>query len=214
MIAIDTDLRRPSLHKRFGAPNEVGLSSILAQGATIAGTITHTEIEDLQLLTSGPPSPNPADLLSSKRMREIISELKSEFDAVLIDTPAILAVVDTAVLAPLADVILLVVELGRSSRSAVQAVLEQFRHLGIGIDGVVVNRVGLSSSYYTYYRYYDGSAPKAATDLPGVSTLFGLIHRARGSAPENTCLPNQSNGSSERAVDEAEPVVDTHSDSH
>lgn len=215
VIAIDTDLRRPSLHKRFGAPNEVGLSSILAQGATIAGTVTHTEIEDLRLLTSGPLSPNPADLLSSKRMQEIISELKNEFDAVLIDTPAILAVVDTAVLAPLADIVLLVVELGRSSRSAVQSALEQLRYLGISVDGVVVNRVGPSSSYYAYYRYYgNGSAQKAAIGLPGVSALSSLIRRVRGGAQENTPLPSQSNGSSEWAVDEAEPVADTLSDPH
>ncbi|MEA2582888.1 MAG: tyrosine-protein kinase [Thermomicrobiales bacterium] len=167
-VVIDADLRRPSQHKLFGVQNQRGLTTLL----------THPEhpwrwasVEvmpgKLFLIPSGPLPPNPADLLASERMRDLIRELKKTVDIVLIDTPPILAASDPLVLAPDTDGVVLISRAGRTRRDALRLATESLNQGGIRIVGVVLNQNSTrESGYYYYSDYYAPSGPAAKFDDP------------------------------------------------
>lgn len=140
VVAIDADLRLPALHQVFGLPNEVGLSNILERQASLEEALHDTGIPRLQVLTSGPLPSNPTELLGSLEMALLLHQLIQEFDIVLLDTPSLLAVPDTAVLAPLVDGVAVVVGLVQARREAVQAALKQLADVKVKPVGVIVNR--------------------------------------------------------------------------
>jgi len=92
VILVDCDLRKPSINKKIGITNSVGLTNVLVQGVKKEECVVKTTVNNLFILTSGPIPPNPAELLGSKKMRDFIEELKGEFDLVLIDATPVLAV--------------------------------------------------------------------------------------------------------------------------
>jgi len=157
VIVVDSDLRLPALHERFGLPNKRGLSTVLRQEVTLAEAIQDTETPRLQVLTSGSLPPNPAELLGSPQMADLIAQLKAEFDVVLLDAPALLAVTDAATLAPLVDGVVLVVGRSRVRREAVRAARRQLENVKAKLIGVVVNRAN-DLHHYDYYQ-------KEAVDL-------------------------------------------------
>lgn len=151
VIVVDGDLRLPTLHERFGLANKRGLSTVLRQEVALDEAIQDTEIPRLQVLTSGPLPPNPAELLGSSQMAGLIAQLKEQFDVVLLDAPALLAVTDAATLAPLADGVVLIVGRSRVRREAVQAARRQLENVKARLIGVVVNRAD-DLHHYNYYR--------------------------------------------------------------
>jgi succinoglycan biosynthesis transport protein ExoP len=156
VVLVDADLRRSTLHKHFELPNREGLTNALLEDEpTLDGWLQETEIENLRVLTSGPLPPNPSELLGSKRMHQLVERLKDEADVVLFDSPPNLVVTDASVLAIEVEGVLLVVEAGRTRRTAAQQATEQLQQLGVNIVGVVLNgvRVPRSKNYY-YYRYH------------------------------------------------------------
>lgn len=157
---IDTDLRRPQVHKRLGLPNRQGISAVLVQPKIIInGAIIRTKVNNLSALTSGALPPNPAELLGSDKMSEILSQAHEKADIIVLDAPPVLAVTDASVLAPRVDGVLLVVKPGVTKLVACKQAVEQLNRVGAKILGVVLNDISIKrSSYrYAYYRgyYYD-----------------------------------------------------------
>jgi capsular exopolysaccharide synthesis family protein len=116
-ILVDTDLRRPTLHSLFGLGNETGLTSVFMNNkGPIEFDLKDVGIPNLQVITSGPLPPNPAELLGSQRMLDVIEALKSRADIVLFDAPPVIAVTDAAVLGTRVDGVLLVINAGHTRR--------------------------------------------------------------------------------------------------
>jgi capsular exopolysaccharide synthesis family protein len=152
VLLIDGDLRRSSLHAQFGLPYaSAGASTLLTQRNSEAGVITPMEsLPNLKLLPAGPHPPNPAELLGSKRMVELLEQFSTEYDRILIDTPPILSVADSLALAHLADAVVLVVRSGVARKKAVIRVRDLLLRANSNLVGVVFNCVNLQLE--NYYR--------------------------------------------------------------
>ncbi len=157
---IDADLRRPQLHRRFGLNNHMGMSDLFLVMRPLEslprGIIQFSESMKLAVITSGKTPPNPAELMSSRKMAHFLDMLNAEFDLVLIDTPPVLSVTDAAVLAPGVDGVILVAKPGVTKLRDFQQALEQLQTVDARILGVVLNEVNPRSRKYGYYynRYY------------------------------------------------------------
>jgi succinoglycan biosynthesis transport protein ExoP len=158
VIVVDGDLRKPTIHDIFNLPNTVGLSDALMRSKTNARTLLQsTEVDNLQVLTSGMLPPSPTLVLGSKRTMKAIEELSSEADFVLVDSPPILSVADTLNLGSCVDgVILLTVE-GFTRRGEARRSLEELRTAGINVIGAILRKVKSSEEGYSYYHYYSSN---------------------------------------------------------
>ena len=154
VLLVDSDLRRPALHKAFNLAAAPGLSNFLVGKADLSTVLKKTPIEGLQVLLSGPIPPMPAELLGSNRMRELLNQLRQQFDMVLLDTPPVIAVTDATLLATMADGLLLVVNCGRTTHDQAKAALLTLEKAGIRPLGVVMNQVNRRKGYGYYYSYY------------------------------------------------------------
>jgi non-specific protein-tyrosine kinase len=152
VVVVDSDLRRPTLHKVFDLSNKVGLSSVLSQEITLEEAVQDSQVSGIQVLTSGPLPSNPAELLGSPHMTALIEQLARQFDTVLFDAPSLLAVTDAAVVAPIVDGVVLVVGRAQARRKAVRAACKQLTDVKAKSIGAVVNRAERDSSYDYYYR--------------------------------------------------------------
>lgn len=153
---IDADLHRPRLNQMFALGREPGLSGVFVQeNAYLNGAHQPSAVENLHVLASGELPPNPAELLGSQRMREILNQVRAAADITVIDSPPVLSVTDAAVLAPQVDGVLLVVRPGETKLSALKQAVEQLRLVNANLIGLVVNGVGNGRSRYgNYYRGY------------------------------------------------------------
>ncbi len=154
VLIVDTDMRRPRLHRAFGTSNEVGLSSAVVGEAPIDTCIKSTEIPNLWVLPCGPIPPNPAELLHATRFQEIRTALAERFDRVIYDSPPIAAVSDAAVLSTQVDGTLLVLKAGRTTRELAHRGVAALQSVNARITGAVLNDLDLDSREYGYYSYY------------------------------------------------------------
>lgn len=154
VLAVDADLRRPTMHQHFGIQKTPGLSDLIVGKCQASQAIQATRFKGLQVLPCGYVPPNPAELLGSATMRQVVDALRSHYEWVLIDTPPILAMADTPVLCPLVDGIVLVVGAEVSSRPTIQRAIDQIQSVGGKIIGVVLNKVDLERNSYYYSQYY------------------------------------------------------------
>ena len=140
VILVDADLRHPALHELFNAPNERGLGTLLdGQDALSAPPLCPVaDVENLQLLTSGPLPLDPAAQLGSRRMEEVVAALHKRADTVLLDAPPILAATDAAVLGMKVDGVLLVVKAGHTSRDHIRQAKERLEKAHVRIVGVAL----------------------------------------------------------------------------
>lgn len=139
-VMVDADLRRPALHEVFGASNERGLTTMFVEEkARENPPLVKTGVENLWLLPSGPLPPNPADLLGSRRMEQVIAALKACADIVLFDAPPVVAVTDAVVLGAKVDGVLLVVSAGRTRRDHIQRAKELLERVHVRIVGAVLS---------------------------------------------------------------------------
>ena len=163
VILVDTDLRRPVQHKIFGLPNRHGFSdAIISQENEFLQYLQNTSVENIRLLSSGSLPPNPAELLASGKMKELISALEADADVVLYDSPPALVVSDAAILGTRVDGVLLVNDSGRTRSAEAKRAIEELRRVRANILGVVLNRLSASrSGYYHYYYYYDKNGDKS-----------------------------------------------------
>ena len=161
IIILDCDMRRPEIHKLFGATRDRGMSNILVGIDNIGEIIQSTKIPNLDLITSGPIPPNPSEMVGSKRMESLLVALRKRYDHILIDSPPVTAVTDALVLSKSADGVIMVIRTGDTARQIVKNGMDQLNNVGAHIIGAVLNGIDLSSSkysyyYYQYYRYYYG----------------------------------------------------------
>jgi capsular exopolysaccharide synthesis family protein len=153
---IDSDLRRPALHRVFGLDNVRGLTTALLEDLPIKTLAQPTRIPNLSVLTSGPLPPNPAELVASKRMHDLLEAAATDFDLLLCDTPPVVAVSDAAALAAKSDGVVFVVRVGAVPYNVIQRAIGQIEAVKGRILGVLLNSVNLRRDgyYYDYYRYY------------------------------------------------------------
>ena len=157
VILVDTDLRRPTLHRIFGLSNDSGLTSALFnEDSDVDRWLQPTEVENLRVLASGPLPPNPSELLGSQRMERLVEKLKAHADVVLFDSPPSLVVTDAAVLTNRVDGTILIIDAGTTRRGLAQRTKYDLEKVGANILGATLNRVSLDgrSGYYYYYYYY------------------------------------------------------------
>lgn len=157
VILVDSDLRRPALHKFFALHNRLGFTDlILNDQLPIERALQRTGVQGLEVLTSGRLPPNPAELLGSERAQRLLGLLGERADAVILDSPPALAVADTAILAAQSTGVILVVEQGRTRTEEARRGKEALDKTGAKLLGVVLNKVTRKRGYgYYYYYYYD-----------------------------------------------------------
>jgi capsular exopolysaccharide synthesis family protein len=152
---IDTDMRRPRVHKILRASNEKGVSSLIVGEAAVEDVIKSTDVPNLWILPCGPIPPNPAELLETDKFTALVKTLGERFDRLIFDSPPILAVTDAAVLSRVTDGTVMVVRAGRTPRDSVMRARRHIQAVNARIAGVVLNDVDLRNPHYTsYYHYY------------------------------------------------------------
>ena len=164
-LLIDADLRRPRVHQVLGIDGTTGLSNVIVGRASVESAVQATSQDGLWALCAGAIPPNPAELLGRAATAALLERLRGEFDRIVIDTPPIGVVTDAAVLAPLADIVLMVVAAGRTKKTAVEHGASVLRAVGAGPAGVVMNQVARRARWLyggTYGResaaYYGAGA--------------------------------------------------------
>jgi exopolysaccharide transport family protein len=157
VLLIDADLRRPSIHKTLGMGPRSGLSNVLTGSSSLENAITRSPIlPNLDVLAAGTPPPNPAELLASPNMRDMLDQLRSRYDHIVVDTPPTLSVTDAVVLSPRADAIILVIRSGQTTKQALRRSRDILMQVNAKVSGVLLNAVDLSSPDYYYYYEYQG----------------------------------------------------------
>lgn len=154
VLIIDADMRRSSLHEIFSLPNREGLSTVLRGKSNDGDVFQNTIIDNLYLLTSGPIPVNPSELLSSDAMQSLISIARQEFDIVLIDTPPILAVTDSAIVSAWCDAVVIVAAAGKVKRYHLKKAVEQMSHVNANMIGIVLNQANRNDQEVFYMKYY------------------------------------------------------------
>jgi len=154
VLLIDADLRRPSLHNFFGLSNTAGLVNFLTGDPDWRSLVTHLAPMGLGVLFSGPIPPNPADLLSSEYMRALIREASKEYKFVVVDSPPLLNLADSRILATLVDGVILVVGSGITPRELVHRAYVSALDAGSHVLGAAINFADINSGYYYSSAYH------------------------------------------------------------
>ena len=159
VLVIDADMRRPRLHSVFGVSNAEGLSTILSsdmKAEEILKIIQYENDAKLHLLPSGPIPPNPAELIGSEQMANLLKSMQEHFTHVVVDSPPIASFTDGVLVASMVDGVILVVHSGKSSRQVVRRSRQLLQDINAKVFGVVLNNVNLRSqdNYYYYQSYY------------------------------------------------------------
>lgn len=167
ILLIDANLRQPVLHTIFNIPNGRGLHEILSHVLPPDECVQKTQIPNVSVITSGQIAQNPAELLGSPTMVALLKLMSSQFDMVLLDTPAVLSCTDAIVLATMVDGVFFTIEISKAEQEAVENTLQKLRHVKGNLVGVVVNRVARQK--LRSYQYSD--IPGEETDLTRTTTV-------------------------------------------
>ena len=154
VLIIDCDLRNPSIHKMFKLNNIYGLTDILAKDRAVDKCIQKTELENLYVLTAGAIPPNPAEILSSEKMKNLIEDLKNIYDYIFIDTPPIGLVTDAGVLSSFIDGVVLVVKSESVEKKYLEETKKKLDAVDARILGAILNSYKSEQKDYNYYSYY------------------------------------------------------------
>jgi succinoglycan biosynthesis transport protein ExoP len=167
VLLIDADLRRPAIHLRFRMGKGLGLSSVLTGKATFRESVVKwEELSNLDILPSGPIPPLPSELLGSKQMEDLVRQIRSDYDFIIIDTPPVLVVADALVLGRLSDAAILVLRYGATRKQVVRRSIDLLDRSGAHLLGAAVNAVDFTAPEYSeyygrkYYEYYGERDPK------------------------------------------------------
>jgi polysaccharide biosynthesis transport protein len=165
---IDCDLRRPRLHRIFDRAGDVGLMNVIVGEATIDDVAKPTLVPNLYCVPCGPIPPNSADVVASEKFRKLLDDLGKRFDRIVLDSPPVVAVTDSAILSTLCDGVLLVIRAFKTTFGLSKSGLRSLRDVDAPIAGAVLNAVNLNRHEYYYQRYYyyrrEGYAPNPPTD--------------------------------------------------
>lgn len=154
VILVDADMRRSTLHEDFEVPKSPGLSEAIISG-NVEASLADGPVEGLRLMAAGTAPPNPSELLHSRRMDNLLDDLKSRSNLVIIDAPPVLAVTDASVLASRADGVILIVDLTLSDRNAAKRAIGALRAVNARILGTVITGLEPARKRYGYHHYYN-----------------------------------------------------------
>ncbi len=172
VLLVDADMRRPRIHRVFGIPSSIGLSSLILGEESVDAAVKTTGVDNLFVLPCGPIPPNPAELLHTQSFSRIVAELAAKFDRVIIDSPPAGVVADSIVMSTQTDGTLVVLKAGRTSRDVARRTVRQLRDVNANLLGAVLNDLDLhdrkygQSSYYYQYGYYYGESQDAGPANP------------------------------------------------
>lgn len=156
VVILDCDFRNPTQHRLFKLQNK-GLSNCVATGRDVMEIVQNSGTPGLDILTSGPVAPNPSEILASNRMKDVLAELSTRYDYVLVDMPPILPVTDAAVLASSVDGVIMLTAWNQITPAMAKEAKTRLEQAGAKILGVILNKVEVSSHSYGYgygYGYY------------------------------------------------------------
>ena len=153
VLLIDADLRRPTVHHRFGLTGKVGVTTVLTGASTLESALQRIpELPNLDVLAAGPVPPFPTEMLSSEAMSSLLDRCTHLYTHIIIDSPPILSVTDGVILARLADAVAMVIRHGKTNKNVVRRCRDLLVRAGAPVTGVVVNAVDLKSpDYFSYY---------------------------------------------------------------
>ena len=154
VVVVDGDLRKGRCHKLANVSNQTGLANVLAGQVGLRSAMRETSVKNFYLLPRGVLPPNPADLLMSRKMQEVLNELRNTFDFVLIDSPPAIAVSDAAVISAFCDGVLLVFHGQRTTAQAARQAVERLDSINATLLGVILNGVDMRNPDYVDYRSY------------------------------------------------------------
>ncbi|MFY9570577.1 MAG: polysaccharide biosynthesis tyrosine autokinase [Blastocatellia bacterium] len=168
VLIIDCDLRKPSTHKVLGVDQSRGLSTYLSRNIDVNEVIQKLPIANLSLLPCGPIPPNPSEMISSGKMKQMLQTLSETYDHIIIDSPPLLKVTDPVILSTMVDGVILVVHGGKSTRDIVRRTRQELSIAGARIFGVVLNNVDAGqegyNDYYEAYSDYEQESAGASGD--------------------------------------------------
>jgi capsular exopolysaccharide synthesis family protein len=156
VVLIDADMRKPTLHRLFGIDNHRGLSDYLAGGSMLEMALQRSRLPNLWVLPAGHVPQNPTELLAGKRMEDLLTRLRRDYDWIVVDTPPVVSTTDAAILSPRADGTLLVVRMERTQRDVVKHAVELLRKGRGNVVGTILT--GLSGDVEGYYGKSAGAA--------------------------------------------------------
>jgi capsular exopolysaccharide synthesis family protein len=186
---VDADLRRPTLHKKLNVANGGGISGLFVQPRLhLNGNLQSTGLPGLDVLTGGSTPPNPAELLGSVKMQEVLRLVKEQRELIILDSPPVTSVTDAVVLSSRVDGVILVVRPGQTRVGACRESIAELQRAGANILGIVLNGVKAEDAryysgyyHYYYYHYYENDKPLTgfAKFKSNLSKRLGLKHRKR-----------------------------------
>ena len=196
VVLVDGDMRRPTLAKYLDLVGQVGFSTVLSGGASLSESLQKTRFPGLTVLTSGSIPPNPSELLGSQAARNLLSELRAEFDYVVVDSTPLLAVTDAAILAAGSDGVLLIARFGQTKREQLTHAVGTLESVGAPLLGAVFTMVPTrgNSSYSYSYTYYGDDSLRNNKAFPGHALSDGRS-LAKGRSPRSV-----SNGGDPQTV--------------
>ncbi len=154
VILLDCDLRRPRLHHHFQLDNVAGITNYLSGDSDAESLMKkYPRVPNLRVITSGPIPPNPAELLSSNEMRNLLTQLRGTYKHIIVDSPPAISFTDAAILSTLADGVVIVAMANKSSLHLIRRFKQRLQNLGARIYGVVLNGIKPNSLEYGYYGY-------------------------------------------------------------
>ncbi len=177
VLLVDTDLRRPRLHKAFGIPaTPEGVSKAIVGNADVLSMVRETGVPNLSLLACGATPPNPAELLHADRFKAIVDELLANYDRVIFDSPPVGAVTDATILSRLTEGTILVAKSNQTSRDALARARRLLSQAGVNVLGCILNDLDMSKRgsygyyYYSRYGYYSGYGNEPDKNVPTAPT--------------------------------------------
>jgi non-specific protein-tyrosine kinase len=172
VILVDGDLRRPSLHHVFDTRSANGLTNLILSLQPNGHRPGHEVYRNLSVVPSGPLPPNPADILGSTRMVDLVGELREKADVVIIDAPPVLAASDAAILSTVVDGVILVIDINKTKRREIRRAREAIEAVNGKIIGIVVNRFRIRDRTY-YYEYAESYGANKTSGRPPESRDAG-----------------------------------------
>jgi capsular exopolysaccharide synthesis family protein len=201
VLLVDCDLRRPRIHRVFDRGSETGISTALL-GGSLDEAITPTRVPNLYVLPAGPIPPNPAELLHTEKFRQLVAELRSRYDRVIIDSPPVVAVTDPTILSTLVDGTVLVLRAFKTRKELARHALRSIHDVGGKLVGGVLNAVDFSKIEYKYSYYYyrrEGYYGEEKTDAKTRERALEAVIERRGSRD------NDDNDAASSAAESRQP---------
>lgn len=155
ILLVDCDLRKPSIHQKLKMDNYEGMSNFLTYQADAKQVIRHTEIPNVDVITAGPLSPNPAELLLSDRMNELLKLVPGDYDMIILDSPPIMGLADALILSNWASATLLVATFAQSRKKPLQDAYQRLRHARSHVIGSILTKVKAGGAGYGYSYNYE-----------------------------------------------------------